>query len=52
LSADRSTEKINNNIYGKLVGVARLNLGIANDEVAVYPQGKVLTSWGRIKSDP
>ena len=52
LSADRSTEKINNNIYGKLVGVDRLNLGIANDEVAVYPQGKVLTSWGRIKSDP
>jgi len=32
------------------VGIDQLNLGIANDEVAVYPQGKVLTSWGRIKS--
>ena len=50
LSRDRATEVVKGEIYGKLVGVDQLNLGIANDEVAVYPQGKVLTSWGRIKS--
>ena len=50
LSRDRATEAVKGEIYGKLVGVDQLNLGIANDEVAVYPQGKVLTSWGRIKS--
>ena len=50
LSRDQATEAVKGEIYGKLVGVNQLNLGIANDEVAVYPQGKVLTSWGRIKS--
>ena len=50
LSADRATETVNGEIYGKLVGADQLNLGIANDEVAVYPQDKVLTSWGQIKS--
>ena len=50
LSRDRATEAVKGEIYGKLVGVDQLNLGIANDEVAVYPQGKVLTGWGRIKS--
>lgn len=50
LSVDWATEAVNGKIYGKLMGVDRLNLGIANDEVAVYPQGKMLTSWGWAKS--
>ena len=37
-------------VYGDLVGVDAPELGVKEDEVAVEPKDKILTSWGQIKA--
>jgi len=37
-------------VYGDLVGVDAPELGVKEDEVAVEPKDKILTSWGQIKT--
>ena len=50
LSAENTDKVIVGEPHGKLVGVESLNLKVDDDEVSVQPAGKMLISWGKVKT--
>ena len=50
LSAEDTDKVIVGEPYDKLVGVESLNLEVDDDEVSVQPAGKMLISWGKVKT--
>ena len=50
LSTEDADDQGELKVYGDLVGVDAPELGVKEDEVAVEPKDKILTSWGQIKA--
>ena len=50
LSTEDAEDQGDLEVYGEVVGVEDPVLGVQEDEVAVEPKDKMLTSWGQIKA--